>query len=682
MFKAKQSKAKQSIYFLFLLGSLILFQSHLVAQERGNQPERVRELIAEKKSNVPEHMQSRVQYLREFKEYKKVHVVKLPTHLYEEETLVLYIDPTKRELRFHKNRGTEIQIVKREITVFSDSIYIWKGDIYDPTSDEIMGDAMLVQNHKGEITGTIDVAGMFFQIRSLGASGLSAIIEYDEEEVKKQNQIKVDSGAFIYDQVGLEEQSRNSPELKECFNSSYNTTERSLSNDTEYLRLSMTNPTCPKHFARVLVLYTVGAANYGNINNIIAQAITETNDAYWNSNSNTGSVILQHSQQIGFVETGNLNNDLSVLMNSSETNSLRNQHDADIVVILTTPGAYYGISGAAATYKAQNSKAYAVVDVSDATGSRYTFAHEVGHIQGLQHHPSDENTFSDGLYNYGYGHRISYSGCGLFGLGTCKRSTLMAYTPSGYSRIKYFSNPNISYNGEYLGVTGQRENYKVLNNTRVAIANFRDANEVNAAISYVAGIKTQYGQNFTFSDNSCGGNGSYSYEWRKSLNNPSNFGGVVSTSSSYFVLLSPGTWYLQLKVTTSTGQTSTKVISVVAEEDDGSGGGGPGGGPIPKLVNPDSENEHTLPETIQLLPAYPNPFNPSTNISFKLPESGHVHIGVYDLNGREVNVLGDRVFSAGTHQLQLNASELSSGTYIVRLQTGSNVLTQTLTLIK
>jgi hypothetical protein len=641
------------------------------------------QFITERSSNIPEHAQTRAQYYRAFKEYKKVHIVQLPEHLYDEEVLTLYVDTNKRELRFNKNNGTEIQIVKREISVFSDSIYIWKGDIYDPASEEIMGDAMLVQNHVGEITGTIDVGGLFFQIRSLGASGLSAIIEYDEEEVKMQNQIKIDNGDFIYDQVRIESQNLETTETEDCSYERKNTLlEDFASGVNTSVVNSLTNPTCPKHFARVLVLYTAGAANYGNINNIIAQAITETNDAYWNSSSYTGAVILQHSQQIGFGESFDIGADLGTLMNNSSVNTLRIQHDADIVVILTTPGRYYGTYGAAATYKAEYNGAYAIVDVSKATGSRYTFAHEVGHIQGLQHHPNDRNTFPDGLYSYGYGHRISYIGCGFLGLGSCDRSTIMAYTPSSYSRIKYFSNPAVSYNGQPLGIAGQRENYKVLNNTRVTIANFRDANEVNAAISYVEGIKTQYGQNFTFSDNSCGGNGSYSFEWRKSWNNPTNFGGIVSTNSTYFPALSPGTWYVQLKVTTGTGQTSTKVISVVAEADDGSGGGGPGGGPIPKLVNPDSENEHDLPETVQLLPAYPNPFNPSTNISFQLPESGHVHIGVYDLNGREVNVLGDRVFSAGTHQLRLNASDLSSGTYIVRLQSGSVVQTQTLTLIK
>lgn len=80
-----------------------------------------------------------------------------------------------------------------------------------------MGDAMLVQNHEGEITGTIDVGGLFFQIRSLGASGLSAIIEYDEEEVRRQNELKIENGDFIYDQGSLQTQNTESLDLDDCF---------------------------------------------------------------------------------------------------------------------------------------------------------------------------------------------------------------------------------------------------------------------------------------------------------------------------------------------------------------------------------------------------------------------------------------------------------------------------------
>lgn len=54
-----------------------------------------------------------------------------------------------------------------------------------------------------------------------------------------------------------------------------------------------------------------------------------------------------------------------------------------------------------------------------------------------------------------------------------------------------------------------------------------------------------------------------------------------------------------------------------------------------------------MPETTVLLPAYPNPFNPSTQITFDLPEAEHVSIMVYDMSGRELTQLTNQNYQAG-----------------------------------
>lgn len=61
---------------------------------------------------------------------------------------------------------------------------------------------------------------------------------------------------------------------------------------------------------------------------------------------------------------------------------------------------------------------------------------------------------------------------------------------------------------------------------------------------------------------------------------------------------------------------------------------------------------------------YPNPFNPSTTIKFSLPAASKVNITVYDMMGSEVTKIADKDFAAGSHQLNFNASNLSSGSYI------------------
>ena len=79
---------------------------------------------------------------------------------------------------------------------------------------------------------------------------------------------------------------------------------------------------------------------------------------------------------------------------------------------------------------------------------------------------------------------------------------------------------------------------------------------------------------------------------------------------------------------------------------------------------------------------YPNPFNPSTLISYMLPEAADVSIRVYDLHGRQVAHLVQGLRSAGTHEVVFDASSLSGGTYLYRLEADGTVLSRHMTLLK
>jgi hypothetical protein len=97
----------------------------------------------------------------------------------------------------------------------------------------------------------------------------------------------------------------------------------------------------------------------------------------------------------------------------------------------------------------------------------------------------------------------------------------------------------------------------------------------------------------------------------------------------------------------------------------------------PKLFN---ESEI---QTIQVsATVYPNPFNPSTVIGYELPEAAHVQLAVYDLLGREVAVLVNEITPAGRHQAVFNGQHLSSGIYVYRLQSGGQLLTGRMLLMK
>gem|GEM_PF-3100533 len=94
------------------------------------------------------------------------------------------------------------------------------------------------------------------------------------------------------------------------------------------------------------------------------------------------------------------------------------------------------------------------------------------------------------------------------------------------------------------------------------------------------------------------------------------------------------------------------------------------------------ENPGTYPSEYRLNQNYPNPFNPSTQITYELPQQSDVLLEVFDMSGRQVATLVNESVNAGTHTVNFNATNLSSGVYMYRLQAGRTVLTKKLTLIK
>ena len=95
-----------------------------------------------------------------------------------------------------------------------------------------------------------------------------------------------------------------------------------------------------------------------------------------------------------------------------------------------------------------------------------------------------------------------------------------------------------------------------------------------------------------------------------------------------------------------------------------------------------NEPNAEIPSVWSLNQAYPNPFNPTTIISFDLPEESDVSLAVYDVLGREMTRLASGRHAAGTHSVTLQATGWTSGLYLYRLEAGGRTFTRTLTLLK
>jgi parallel beta-helix repeat protein len=98
--------------------------------------------------------------------------------------------------------------------------------------------------------------------------------------------------------------------------------------------------------------------------------------------------------------------------------------------------------------------------------------------------------------------------------------------------------------------------------------------------------------------------------------------------------------------------------------------------------NENSLSAMIIPTAYDLKPAYPNPFNPVTNIVFDMPNTGHAFLAVYDITGREVARLVDDYYFIGRHTVAFDASNLSSGVYFAVFKSGNFSETQKLLLMK
>ncbi|MBU0520242.1 T9SS type A sorting domain-containing protein [bacterium] len=90
----------------------------------------------------------------------------------------------------------------------------------------------------------------------------------------------------------------------------------------------------------------------------------------------------------------------------------------------------------------------------------------------------------------------------------------------------------------------------------------------------------------------------------------------------------------------------------------------------------------SIASKFELSGAHPNPFNPTTTISYVLSTAGTVELSVFDISGREVAKLVDGYRDEGVHEVQFDATGLASGVYLYRLNANGNVAVNKMILMK
>lgn len=357
--------------------------------------------------------------------------------------------------------------------------------IYAVNSDT--GAHMTLSIQGNNLAGTVQDGNNLYSLQSLGGT-LVAIIQVDQSQLREHGEDYPDGS--MESSVGKKLNSKN--------NRSDNLSEL-LADSGDVIR--------------VMVAYTSAAsAAVTNINTTIALAISETNQSYLNSGVTT-TVELAHSYQTTYTETGNMSTDLSRVRTANdgymdEAQALRNTHAADVVVLMGSNS--YGYCGLASTILASESTAYAMVAVGCATGY-YSFGHEIGHLQGARHIITNDPSTTPFAYGHGYCQPGVASGW----------RTVMAYgCPNGDgTRIPYWSNPNVNYGGVAMGIVGESNNARVLNETAFTVANFRSSASTTWTIGYDWNCDGSYNKSdFVLNDDGTFTTGSYTGSWWENHN--------------------------------------------------------------------------------------------------------------------------------------------------------------------
>jgi hypothetical protein len=92
--------------------------------------------------------------------------------------------------------------------------------------------------------------------------------------------------------------------------------------------------------------------------------------------------------------------------------------------------------------------------------------------------------------------------------------------------------------------------------------------------------------------------------------------------------------------------------------------------------------EEKTPKQFNVNQNIPNPFNPSTTISFTMPEKGNVSIDIYNVAGQKVKTLVNCYMNAGEHSVRWDAKECSAGVYFYKVKAGKFERTMKMMLVR
>lgn len=403
---------------------------------------------------------------------------------------------------------------------------------------------------------------------------------------------------------------------------------------------------------RVLVLYTQNALSsllVSNIKNTVLTAVAYANQSFVNSQINY-QIELVYIGQTNYTESDILT-DLSRFRTAGdgymdEVHTLRNKYSADACVLLNNIDAGscgVGYIGVTAT------NAFCVVN-SACDVSNYSFAHEIGHLLGCDHDPSNESAYTPFAYGHGYVHPSN------------TWRTIMAYgnTCNWCPRLLYWSNPNITKDGTPMGTVATHNNARVWNERSNTIMAFRQPDS-NVTFTSNDIPNTQYAdliakQNITTSG---------------TVN--TNSGNTLKMRAGNSISLQPGfsvqagaEFSAEIEGIDDCEECASKIMvqNVPEEFDD-----------IEELQ---TENKSNFSYAV-----FPDSSNEFINMTYSLDTEKSLSIELVDLFGKRIKtILPKQNQQAGNYILQIPVSDFSTGTCFLTISSANQTKTEKIIINK
>lgn len=510
----------------------------------------------------------------------------------------------------------------------SEEDYTWYGELSDKdsSSDCYKGSIMLISAN-GEHFGHFEVSGKTFEIIDL-SSGLQVVAQVNESLAIKNH----------------------------C---------GTLSEEIGDIAERPTGYACK---LRLLVLYTPAAnQSEANINSRIQLAVQQTRQALANSGVSPMNfdVVLAGTAQVNYTEdpynsstfsgiSKDLNNMLNLTALRNQVTTLRNQYNADVVMMMirSNPESTKGI---AYLYNPSFPTPFGVVQSGWATNSGYTFAHEFGHIMGGRHENSDDPAVSIAhAHQWNYTVRRGFWPFYKYRNEVGKTITYQATAGDGTVRLRY-SNPDRYEDGQPTGIANDRDAARQFNNVGCEMSELNNTVEpFSAVIGGPGPICVIAPANvWKLTGVVSGPAGTYQYEWSKS---PNGINSWVVVGNTDVLVIGPtsslGNKYYRLKVTSPNNQVLYLYRTVTVYD----------------CRPPHGHGQRTAAgyNNAPLLAVSPNPAAADVRISVTLPEATSSEIAVYDVLGKMVRKVYTGTLPAGTQELSTDVQDLPDGTYFVK----------------